>query len=114
MNIQAQLRSFSHALQFLTRLPAPRVDVFDPADLSRSAMWFPVVGVIVGAIVGAALWLGALSSPAVGALFALLALVPGCALAACVSLTTGRPARLQRVVSIPPAMSVISTSSSGA
>jgi adenosylcobinamide-GDP ribazoletransferase len=75
MNIQAQLRSFSHALQFLTRLPAPRVDVFDPADLSRSAMWFPVVGVIVGAIVGAALWLGALSSPAVGALFALLAWV---------------------------------------
>ncbi|MTD94062.1 adenosylcobinamide-GDP ribazoletransferase [Hyphomicrobium sp. xq] len=75
MNIKAQLRSFSHALQFLTRLPAPRIDVFDPVDLSRSALWFPVVGVVVGAIVGAALWLGALASPAVGALLALLAWV---------------------------------------
>ena len=49
MNLNAHIRSFSHALQFLTRLPAPPIGVFDPADLSRSALWFPVVGAIVGA-----------------------------------------------------------------
>lgn len=75
MSVNAQIRSFSHALQFLTRLPAPRVDVFDPADLSRSALWFPVVGIIVGAILAAALWLGALISPWIGALLALVAWV---------------------------------------
>lgn len=75
MSINAQIRSFSHALQFLTRLPAPRVEVFDPADLSRSALWFPVVGVIVGAIVAAALWVGALASPWIGGLLALVAWV---------------------------------------
>jgi adenosylcobinamide-GDP ribazoletransferase len=75
MNINAQIRSFSHALQFLTRLPAPRVDVFDPADLSRSALWFPIVGLIIGGIVGAALWLGGLASPWIGALLGLLAWV---------------------------------------
>ena len=75
MNIRAQVRSFSHALQFLTRLPAPRVDVFDPADLSRSALWFPVVGAIVGAIVAAALWAGTQASPWIGALLGLVAWV---------------------------------------
>ncbi|KAB2942613.1 MAG: adenosylcobinamide-GDP ribazoletransferase [Hyphomicrobium sp.] len=75
MSVNAQIRSFSHALQFLTRLPAPRVDVFDPADLSRSALWFPVVGIIVGAILAVALWLGALASPWIGALLALIAWV---------------------------------------
>ncbi len=75
MSINAQIRSFSHALQFLTRLPAPRVDVFDPAELSRSALWFPVVGLIVGAIIAAALWVGALASPSIGALLALIAWV---------------------------------------
>ncbi len=48
MSINAHIRSFSHALQFLTRLPAPPIAVFDPADLSRSALWFPVIGGIVG------------------------------------------------------------------
>ena len=37
MSFNAHMRSFSHALQFLTRLPAPPIKVFDPADLSRSA-----------------------------------------------------------------------------
>src|SRR5262245_2674772 len=75
MSFRAQVRSFSHALQFLTRLPAPRVEVFDPADLSRSAMWFPVVGILVGTIVGGALWLGAFATPAIGGLAALVAWV---------------------------------------
>ncbi len=75
MSLNAHIRSFSHALQFLTRLPAPPIGVFDPADLSRSALWFPVVGAIVGAVVAAALWTGALASPWIGALLALAAWV---------------------------------------
>lgn len=75
MSRNAHIRSFSHALQFLTRLPAPRIAVFDPDDLSRSAQWFPVVGVIVGLIVAAALWAGAQASPWIGALLALMAWV---------------------------------------
>ena len=75
MSFNAYMRSFSHALQFLTRLPAPPIRVFDPADLSHSAPWFPVIGAIVGAIVAAALWTGALASPWIAALLALLAWV---------------------------------------
>ena len=75
MSIDAHIRSFSHALQFLTRLPAPRIAVFDPADLSRAALWFPVVGVLVGAAVWCALWLGSLASPWIGALLGLVAWV---------------------------------------
>lgn len=75
MSVTAHIRSFSHALQFLTRLPAPAIDVFDPADLSRSALWFPVVGAIVGAIVAAAVTVGGLASPWIGALLGLVAWV---------------------------------------
>ncbi len=75
MSVQSHIRSLSHAVQFLTRLPAPRIDVFDPAELSRAALWFPLVGAVVGVIVTAALWLGALSSPWIGALLGLVAWV---------------------------------------
>lgn len=75
MSLRAHIRSLSHAVQFLTRLPAPRIDVFDPAELSRAALWFPVVGAIVGAIVAAALFLGGLASPGIGALLAVFAWV---------------------------------------
>jgi len=75
MSLNSHIRSFSHALQFLTRLPAPRIAVFDPDDLSRSALWFPVVGAIVGLIVAEALWTGAQASPWIGALLALIAWV---------------------------------------
>lgn len=66
------LRGFAHALQFLTRLPAPRVDEFHPEDLSRSAVWFAAVGALIGAILSVALWTGLQLSPLVGALFALV------------------------------------------
>jgi adenosylcobinamide-GDP ribazoletransferase len=39
-------------MQFLTRLPVPGVADFSPADLARSAAWFPFVGLVLGAIVG--------------------------------------------------------------
>jgi adenosylcobinamide-GDP ribazoletransferase len=69
------LRSFGHALQFLTRLPAPRFAEFNPEDLSRSAVWFPLIGVIVGVIVAAAAWAGGQGSPWIGALAGLVAWV---------------------------------------
>jgi adenosylcobinamide-GDP ribazoletransferase len=38
-------------MRFLTRVPVPGVSDFSPADLARSAAWFPFVGLIVGAVV---------------------------------------------------------------
>lgn len=42
------LRGLRLAVQFLTRLPVPGVSEFSPRELSRSGVWFPLVGVIVG------------------------------------------------------------------
>ncbi len=39
------------AVQFLTRLPTPQVADFQADDLTRSARWFPLVGLLVGALV---------------------------------------------------------------
>lgn len=66
------LRTFLHALQFLTRLPAPRFAEFDPDDLSRSAIWFPVVGLVIGAVVALGVWAGGQASPWIGALAGLV------------------------------------------
>lgn len=68
-------RTFLHAVQFLTRLPTPRRAAFDPEDLSRAAVWFPVVGLIVGAALAAAVWIGSLATPWIGALLGLVAWV---------------------------------------
>ncbi|AHB48486.1 cobalamin synthase [Hyphomicrobium nitrativorans NL23] len=65
-------RTFVHALQFLTRLPAPALAEFDPKDLSRSAVWFPLIGLIVGAFVAFGVWSGGHVSPWVGALVGLV------------------------------------------
>jgi len=50
----AQARLFLCALQFMTRLPVPRVAGFQPDWIARSAPYFPVVGWVVGAISAAA------------------------------------------------------------
>jgi adenosylcobinamide-GDP ribazoletransferase len=42
------LRGLRLAVQFLTRLPVPGVNEFSPLELSRSGVWFPLVGAIVG------------------------------------------------------------------
>ncbi|RVT91002.1 adenosylcobinamide-GDP ribazoletransferase [Sphingomonas crocodyli] len=59
------------AIQFLTRLPTPRVATSDE-DFVGSMRWFPAVGLIIGAIVAAGGWAGAWIDPWVGALAALL------------------------------------------
>ena len=45
-----QARLFLCALQFLTRLPTPVLKGFQPEWVARSAVYYPVVGWIVGAI----------------------------------------------------------------
>ncbi len=62
------------AVQFLTRLPTPRVAA-DAADFAGSMRWFPAVGLLIGAIVAAAGWAGAWIDAWTGALAALTAWV---------------------------------------
>lgn len=50
-------RRFILAVQFLTRLPTPQVRDFRDEDLTRSAVFHPLVGLIVGLILAAPLWL---------------------------------------------------------
>lgn len=59
------------AIQFLTRLPTPRIAV-SSEEFAASMRWFPAVGLIVGAIVAGAGWAGARIDPWTGALFALI------------------------------------------
>jgi len=49
-----QARLFFCALQFMTRLPTPRLTGFRPEWIARSAPYFPMVGWVVGAISAAA------------------------------------------------------------
>ncbi len=63
------------ALQFLTRLPTPPVAGVQPGDLSRSAVFFPLVGLLIGAAVVLAMMAGGLLNAPVAALAGLLAWV---------------------------------------
>lgn len=59
------------AIQFLTRLPTPRISVSSD-EFAASMRWFPAVGLIVGLIVAAGGWAGARIDPWTGAFLALL------------------------------------------
>ncbi|WP_322103516.1 adenosylcobinamide-GDP ribazoletransferase [Paraburkholderia sp. J41] len=50
MNPLAELRYFFTALGYFTRVPVPRWVGFDPAWLNAAARYFPLVGVLVGAL----------------------------------------------------------------
>jgi adenosylcobinamide-GDP ribazoletransferase len=69
------MRGFWLALGFLTRLPTPRRQSVEPGSMARAAVWFPAVGLIVGAVVAASAWFGSRIDPWLGALLALLAWV---------------------------------------
>jgi adenosylcobinamide-GDP ribazoletransferase len=60
------------AIQFLTRLPTPQLRNIDPARLPRSSHWFPLVGMLIGVLLAATLWLGSRIDPWLGALLTLL------------------------------------------
>jgi adenosylcobinamide-GDP ribazoletransferase len=59
------------AIQFLTRLPTPRIAV-SSEEFAASMRWFPAVGLIVGALVAGAGWAGSAIDPWTGALAALV------------------------------------------
>lgn len=51
------MRGLATALVFLTRLPL-RTGAFGPGELAGSIGWFPVVGALVGVVVGTLAWAG--------------------------------------------------------
>ncbi len=70
-SVQKRRFAFLDAVQFLTRVP---VRVARPAPLAAAVPWFPVVGALIGAFVGAvAAGLGELGSPTVAAAVGVLA-----------------------------------------
>lgn len=62
------------ALQFLTRLPGPRLTV-SPQEFAGAMRWFPAAGLVVGLIVAGATWAGARVDPWIAALMGLVAWV---------------------------------------
>lgn len=70
-----QVKLFLCAVQFLTRLPSPSFADFEPAWITRSARYFPLVGLVVGG--ASALVLLAAGQFWSGALPALLAVAAG-------------------------------------
>lgn len=62
-----QLRLFFIALQFFTRIPIPRWVGFEPAWLQASVRFFPLVGLVVGAVAALVYWLFAQIVPQVAA-----------------------------------------------
>ncbi|MDI1295024.1 MAG: adenosylcobinamide-GDP ribazoletransferase, partial [bacterium] len=65
------MRGLIIAIQFLTRLPTPRIAVGE-GDVARSMRWFPAVGLIVGAIVAGGAWAGSWVDAWTGALVGLV------------------------------------------
>lgn len=61
------------AVQFLTRLPTPATPDFQPQLLVESARWFPLVGLLLGALLALPLWLGAQLDPWLAAWLGLMA-----------------------------------------
>jgi adenosylcobinamide-GDP ribazoletransferase len=75
-----QFTLFLVAVQFLTRLPVPQLDGFQPDWLAHSARYFPLVGVLVGLISIGVWWLASLVFPpivAVGSMIAASLLLTG-------------------------------------
>jgi adenosylcobinamide-GDP ribazoletransferase len=56
------------AFQFLTRLPMPTLTDAEPADLSRSSVFFPLVGAVIGLVVAVVTLAGGLLNPFVAGL----------------------------------------------
>lgn len=50
------MRRFILAVQFLTRIPTPQVRDFRDEDLTRSAVYHPLVGILIGLLLALPLW----------------------------------------------------------
>lgn len=68
------MKAFVLALQFMTRLPLPRVAT-EQRHMAQAIRWFPVAGLLVGLCIAGAAWAGLQRDPWAGALLALLAWV---------------------------------------
>jgi len=54
---------FILALQFLTRLPIPSVDLYTPERMAASVKYYPLVGVIIGALCASSYWVAQVALP---------------------------------------------------
>ena len=66
------MHAFWLALQFLTRLPVPRIAEYTAEDRGRSVLYYPVVGLLIGAILSGFLFLLADANPGLRAALLLL------------------------------------------
>jgi adenosylcobinamide-GDP ribazoletransferase len=67
------IRQLAVAIAFLTRVPMPSRLLFDAKDVGRSARWFPLIGLMIGGILVAALQLFSLVFPALVTAFLIAA-----------------------------------------
>jgi adenosylcobinamide-GDP ribazoletransferase len=67
------IRQFAAAISFLTRLPVATRVAFDSKEIGRSARWFPLIGLIIGGLLVAALQLFAPIFPPLLAAFLIAA-----------------------------------------
>ena len=73
--LHRQALLFLCAVQFLTRIPTPALGAFEPDWISRSARYFPLVGLLVGLVCAGVFW--SASQVWSGALPAILAIAAG-------------------------------------
>lgn len=66
------MRAFWLALQFLTRLPVPQTVEYTAEDRGRSVLYYPVVGLLIGAVLTGFLFLLADANPGLRAALLLL------------------------------------------
>jgi len=79
--VAKEIKLFICAVQFLTRVPTPQLDDFQPEWIQHSARYYPAVGLVVGGVSGCVLWLASLIwSPWIAAV---LAVAAGMALTGC-------------------------------
>ena len=67
------MRGLLLAFQFLTRLPTPGVADYEESELSDAAVWFPLVGLAIGALLLLAAMLGSGGNAWLAALLVVLA-----------------------------------------
>ena len=57
--MKREIRIFYTAVMFFTRIPCPSFTDHDPEYLNRSSKYFPLVGMLLGALCGLSFWLAA-------------------------------------------------------